>query len=460
MNFHRRLALAVAAALAAAAALAPAVASAGWSRAVPLSSKGEAAVFPSAAMTPSGEAVVVWWRVGSRRAPSALRAAFRPAGGRFRAPQTVSRLDMPGAGNPPSLPRVSIADDGTAVATWTRRDTSGRLRVAAAVRRPGGRFGRPAFLSPPGADALDPAVASSSGADTAVLAWSRGTANPQIQTARLRGAAFSPARTIPAQVLPGSDPSVAVNASGAAVTGWWAGDGQTTGFALASRSTAQGAFGSPAVLSAQGLLADQVIPALDDAGRATVAWIQATGGFGKGGIAGQVAASTGTGSGAFGPARGLSPGNQSVSVSSVGVATLPRGGALVALDPARANGLPGPSRVQAVTIGPTGRRATATLTAASGSTSLLRPRVAAGPDGTAIVGWERDLSVAGNISPFDVAVRPAGGRAFSRPAAVSGTRANTGYNSVAVGTGRAIAAFGTFSSDGQPTGISAALWTR
>lgn len=458
MTFLRRLALAASGALALAAALSPAAASAGWSRPASLTPKGESAVFPSAAMTPSGEAVVVWWRAGSRRAPSALRAAFRPAGGRFGTPQTVGRLDMPAAGNPPSLPRVSIAPDGTAVAVWTRRDATKRLRVVGAVRSPGGRFGRPVFLSPAKADALDPAVASSTGA--AVVAWSRGSANPRIQTVRLRGTAFGPVQTIPSQVLPGNDPGVAVNASGAAVTSWWAGDGQTTGFALASRSTAQGAFASPAVLSAPGLLAEQVIPALDDAGRATVGWIQANGGFGKGAIAGQVAASIGTASSAFGPVRSLSPGNGSISASSLGVAAVPRGGAVAAFDPAQANGQPGPSSVRVATIGATGRRATATVTTARGSTSLLRPRIAAGPDGTVVVGWERDLATGGTVSPFDVAVRPAGARAFSRPVAVSGARSNTGYNSVAAGTGRAIAAFGTFSRDGQPTGISAAIWTR
>ncbi len=460
MTSLRRLALTASGALALAAALSPAAASAAWSRPASLTPKGESAVFPSAAMTPSGESVVVWWRAGSRRARSALRAAFRPAGGRFGAPQTVGRLDMPAAGSPPSLPRVSIAADGTAVAVWTRRDPARRLRVVGAVRPPGGRFGRPAVLSPAKADALDPAVASSPSAGTAVVAWSRGSANPRIQTVRLRGRAFGPVQTIPSQVLPGNDPGVAVNASGAAVTSWWAGDGQTTGFALASRSTAQGAFASPAVLSAPGLLAEQVLPALDDPGRATVGWIQANGGFGKGAIAGQAAASIGTAGGAFGPVRSLSPGNGSISASSLGVAAVPRGGAVAAFDPAQANGQPGPSSVRVVTIGATGRRAAATVTVARGSTSLLRPRIAAGPDGTAIVGWERDLSTAGTVSPFDVAVRPAGARAFSRPVAVSGARSNTGYNSVAAGTGRAIAAFGTFSSDGQPTGISVAIWTR
>ncbi len=459
MTCHQPLALA-AGVVAAAAVLPPAPASASWSRPASLTPKGEPAVFPSAAMTPGGEAVVVWWRAGSRRGASALRAAFRPAGERFGSPQTVGQLDMPGAGSPPSLPRVSIAADGTAVAVWTRRDASRRLRVVAAVRRPGARFGRSVLLSPAGADALDPAVASSASAGTAVVAWSRGTANPRIQTVRLRGTAFGPVQTIPSQVLPGNDPGVAVNASGAAVTSWWAGDGQTTGFALASRSTGQGAFAAPAVLSAPGLLAEQVIPALDDAGRATVGWIQANGGFGKGAIAGQAAASIGTASSGFGPVRSLSPGSGTISVSSLGVAAVPRGGAVAAFDPAQANGQPGPSSVRVTTIGATGRRATATVTTARGSTSLLRPRVAAGPDGTVVVGWERDLSTGGTVSPFEVAVRPAGARAFGRPVALSGTRANTGYNSVAAGTGRAVAAFGTFSSDGQPTGISAALWTR
>ncbi len=109
-----------------------------------LSPGGVTADTPSVDVDPAGNAVAGWressggkWRT---------RLAYRTAGGFFGPSVAISPAGIDG-----SAPRVAIARDGTAIATWNQPQTTGpagRIDAFAAVRPPGGAFGNPVLLTP------------------------------------------------------------------------------------------------------------------------------------------------------------------------------------------------------------------------------------------------------------------------------------------------------------------------
>lgn len=79
-----------------------------------------------------GNALVVWWRyVGITDQP---QAAFRPAGGSFGPPQSISDAGR--------LSHLAFDGQGNALAIWQRSDGT-NLRIQAAFRPAGGSFGPP-----------------------------------------------------------------------------------------------------------------------------------------------------------------------------------------------------------------------------------------------------------------------------------------------------------------------------
>ncbi len=186
----------------------------------------------------TGEAVVLW-----RDGVATLRAAIRPARGRFGKAQALRVGGATGLGDQD----LAVARDGTfyALATSTPGST---LRVS--VREPGGRFGKLRALSPAGAAASQARVAVGPD-DTAAVVWrASGPDQPEDHSpgpimAAVRpptGGPFGAPETVDAGAED-TQPRVAVDATGATIAAWRSGPSQ-----LYSVRPAGAAFGPAAVL--------------------------------------------------------------------------------------------------------------------------------------------------------------------------------------------------------------------
>jgi hypothetical protein len=143
-----------------------------------ISIAGRDAYDPAVAISPSGEAVVVWTQFDSPRFRA--HAAIRPAGGSFGADQT-----LPPSGRDATAPQVSIDSAGKAIAVWYSFDGT-TDRILASVRAPGQAFGADQTISDAGVEAYEPQIATGPSADdNATAVWSGLVgANTRVQTAR------------------------------------------------------------------------------------------------------------------------------------------------------------------------------------------------------------------------------------------------------------------------------------
>jgi hypothetical protein len=151
-----------------------------WSAPTQISDEFQSASSPGISTDPSGNMLAVWTR--SDGSNGRIQAAYRPAGGSFGTPVTVSA-----SGGDANQPQVSMDTTGKAIVTWIRFDGT-KTRVQAAVRSAGsgGTFGAVSTLSPAGQDAFQPQVSSGPNADAnGVIVWTRsdGT-NLRVQSSR------------------------------------------------------------------------------------------------------------------------------------------------------------------------------------------------------------------------------------------------------------------------------------
>ena len=140
-------------------------AAAEWSTGTALTDQlgSEDSEFPVVAVAPDGAALAVW----RDREDNSVRYASRPAGGSFsgRVP-----LEAPGASTAAGKPAVALNSAGAAVVAWTR-NVSGEEVVEASYRPAGGSFSAPVTVSPAGQLGTAPDVAISA-AGKAVVVWS------------------------------------------------------------------------------------------------------------------------------------------------------------------------------------------------------------------------------------------------------------------------------------------------
>ena len=151
-----------------------------WDTAETISDPGQDASEPQVAFDPSGNGIAVWSRFDGSK--TRIQAAFRPSGGSFGTPQTVS-----GAGQNATNPQISIDTSGNAVAVWERSDGA-KLRIEASTRPASSSFGATQILSESGQDAFEPRVAAGPNVDdNAVAVWTRSDGSQlRIQSARRR----------------------------------------------------------------------------------------------------------------------------------------------------------------------------------------------------------------------------------------------------------------------------------
>jgi PKD repeat protein len=216
------------------------------------------------AFDPGGDAVVVWRGAGPPH--NTIIASVRPAGGVFGPTQTLSD-----AGEDSQAPDVAIDAHGDALAVWLRYDGSDE-RVQAAYRPAGGAFGTPQTLSEAGVEATGPRVAMN-GAGEAVVVWSvmlGGKEEIQAAPAAPGGAFGTPVNLTGFSVV-ASVPQVALDSHGDAIAVWDGYDGTNIRIEDAIRA-AGGGFGAAQFLSPAGSNADTPQVAFDAAGNALAVW--------------------------------------------------------------------------------------------------------------------------------------------------------------------------------------------
>jgi uncharacterized repeat protein (TIGR01451 family) len=263
-----------------------------------VSSDEDSSGSPQVAVDPQGNAVAVWVSFGTQ-----VQAAFRPAGGSFGPPQTISA----GSSFPLSLLQalqVAVDSEGNAVAVWTRSSTVSLCReiclgtrtettVEAAFRPRDGSFGpvQPiatgAYFDDSGGQNDDgrrlfsARVALGPEGD-AIAVWERldvvsdpsGVRHVEqhVDAAfRPAGALFGPGQAISTSAA--SQPDIAVGSQGTAVAVWRS-DGANNRIEAAFSSGA-GVFGTPQTISDAGSHDPQV--AVNPDGDAVALWVREVG---------------------------------------------------------------------------------------------------------------------------------------------------------------------------------------
>jgi hypothetical protein len=174
---------------------------------VTLSEAGKEAFFPAVAMNDRGDTIVAWVH---REGPTAIvQASFRAAGGSFGAPMNLS---SGGANDEP--PRVAIDDAGDATVVW---GLHGAHEVVEEATRSAatGSFSKPAVLSNEAESAIRPFVAMNAEGDTAVT-WtaSKGAAEIVQVAVRPAGGKFDQAVSVSTEGADAEFPQVALDGRG------------------------------------------------------------------------------------------------------------------------------------------------------------------------------------------------------------------------------------------------------
>jgi hypothetical protein len=162
------------------------------------------------ACDPRGDLLAVWTDVTGTS--QRIRAQYRPAGGRWRAPVYVSP-----AGRAASIPQAALDAHGKALVVWTAY-TSGSVTAEAASRRPTGRWSHPVVVAR-GLSGNATMAMNTSG--RALVAW----ADRQTGTIRIASRSRAGAWTRPTTVSSPHDdavnPRVALNAVARAALLFW-----------------------------------------------------------------------------------------------------------------------------------------------------------------------------------------------------------------------------------------------
>jgi hypothetical protein len=191
-----------------------------------LSQDGADASEPQVVFDERGNALVVWVRADPEGdGDSQVESAFRPRGGSFGAPTVVSSgKDGVAAFG------VRVGIDESATAVWSELEGFTALRAQAAFRPKGGSFGAPVTLSSAGTEGFEPNVAIDEHGNS-VAVWTEGDlfngGTPVVKWAfKPRTKSFgAPAQLSPAG-LGASGARVATDDHNNAVAVWLAGDGE------------------------------------------------------------------------------------------------------------------------------------------------------------------------------------------------------------------------------------------
>ena len=235
-------------------------------------------VYPDLVVNARGDAVAAWDTYRGRRATSDIvQVAYRPAGGTWGTPTTLSAEG--------GAPQAAINAQGDAIVVWTQSQGQGLGSVQSAFRPAGGNWQAPSIVSPNPEDVGGQQVALDGRGD-AVVVWEQ-LSNVEVgpvyrakhslqSAARLAGGSWQADKI--SEPNPGvAAPQLAMNARGEAVVVWNSGN--------LTESIVRGAFGRagkhwqrPRDLSGTNLSPTAPRVALDGRGDADAAWVRKSAG--------------------------------------------------------------------------------------------------------------------------------------------------------------------------------------
>jgi hypothetical protein len=181
-----------------------------------LSPAGNNAGTPQIAFDSGEDALAVWRFDGSPA--STIQGDYRPGGGAFGGPQTISTSSP----QPAQAPQVGFDAAGDGIVAWQQSDGS-EPRIYASVRAPGssGSFDAQGTLDPGGQEAYEPSVAGD-GLSGTIVSWKtfNGATNSTQAAVRPAGGSFGPASTVSATAPQESGPQVGIDAQGNGIAVW------------------------------------------------------------------------------------------------------------------------------------------------------------------------------------------------------------------------------------------------
>jgi len=189
---------------------------------------------------PHGDLLAVWTDVAGTS--QRIRAAFRPRGGRWRAPVYVSP-----AGEDASVPKAALDARGRALVVWTGYSSTS-FTVESASRGTTGRWSQAVTVARGNSGDPDLAMDASG---RALVVWDGQTGMTRIAS-RSPAGNWTPPATLSSPNDQGHNPRVALNAAGTAIAVWLgAPPGQAAQTLEASIRPAGGRFGSARVLAGE-----------------------------------------------------------------------------------------------------------------------------------------------------------------------------------------------------------------
>lgn len=355
--------------------------------------------YPQVAAGPAGAATVVWRENDGSN--DRIRASTQAPGGAWPNPATPGAVEtISPAGSDASSPQVAIGADGTATAVWDYYDTSsGDYVIQEATRTPGqASFGSPQTLSQTGQSASSPQVAFAPDGTTTVV-WGRSNGSNTIVQAATRPPGQSAFGT-PQDLSPTGSSAymqqVATSADGATVVVWNRSDApSSTVIQTAYRGAGESSFGTPQTLSQTGQYAGDPKAVITSEGTTIVTWRRSNGTN----LIIQ-AAMRAAGQASFSAPEDLSDAGQNAVVPEIAAA--PDGTTTVAWNRSSGSGLV----VQAATRQPGQTDFAAPEDLSPTGVSAFNQDVESAPDGATTVSWQRTNGV---NQAIQATTRPPGG---------------------------------------------------
>lgn len=207
-------------------------------------------------------------------------ATLAPGGAAWDPPADLSPPPRAGSTVGPGFPELGVSSGGRAVAVWSDVLAQGEPQVVRAATRPApaGPWDPAQTISPPARNAFAPSAGADAGGG-AVAVWTQAVSGgPRTApfSAAFRAGAWRPPGALVATTPRATGARIAVNAAGNALAAWTQPRGGRRVVAAAVRTTANGAWRGPWVLSRPpgGPLAVEPQVALGDDGRGLVVWTQ------------------------------------------------------------------------------------------------------------------------------------------------------------------------------------------
>jgi hypothetical protein len=239
-----------------------------WSVPVALSQAGGDSFAPRIAVDAAGDATAVWTtRNGSE---SETETSYRPAGGAWEAPSTLSNPGEEAAD-------ASLAADprGDTVVGWARDETPGQNLMIARYRPAGGGWEAPVGLGYEDGEAGSPGLAMDDAGDLMAV-WSSVRVSPPryatVQSAyRPVGGSWEAPVVLSSTESNAYPEDIAFDGLGDALVLWVQGNGEAQAIAGALR-TAAGIWQPPTEISEPALLTDNASAAFEPDGSALAVW--------------------------------------------------------------------------------------------------------------------------------------------------------------------------------------------